>query len=221
MSQAAVGAPASRLSPGGIVLAIGLATGFWAWLIIAVPVITLAAESRHAGHFAITFSHMAGGSIMLFVGAANLYLGETRRSPALHRAFGYLYLVGGLLSALSALYVAASGVHRAPPDYAISIATMSNDGFSLAFLSLAWICAAAMAYRAVRNRRFDQHRLWMIRSYVLVWSFTTCRLVAQVPAIAGLGEGKAFIWMSWVAPLLIAELALQWRAGGPKARPAA
>jgi len=28
-----------------------------------------------------------------------------------------------------------------------------------------------------------------------------------------LGGGQAFIWLAWVGPLLVGELALQWRAG--------
>lgn len=38
-------------------------------------------------------------------------------------------------------------------------------------LELAWLAAAAMGWRAARNRRFASHREWMIRSYVLNWTF--------------------------------------------------
>jgi hypothetical protein len=70
-----------------------------------------------------------------------------------------------------------------------------------------------MAYRAARNRRYDTHRDWMIRSYVLAWSFVFCRVASRVTDIAELGGGEAFIWLSWVAPILLCEVALQWRAG--------
>jgi hypothetical protein len=80
-------------------------------------------------------------------------------------------------------------------------------------LALAWLGCAAMAYRAVRNKRYDSHRDWIIRSYVLAWSFVFCRIASRVPEIDGLGGGHAFIWLSWVAPLIICEFALQWRAG--------
>ena len=56
----------------------------------------------------------------------------------------------------------------------------------------------------------------MIRSYVLVWSFVLCRLIAKIPPLAFLGElggGAALGWLSWLIPLAIAEICLQWKAG--------
>lgn len=73
--------------------------------------------------------------------------------------------------------------------------------------------AAVKAYRAVRNRRYDSHRDWMIRSYVLAWSFVFCRIVSRVPAVGELGDGQVFIRLSWIGPVLLCEAALPWRAG--------
>ena len=73
-----------------------------------------------------------------------------------------------------------------------------------------------MAWRAARNRRYDNHREWMIRSYVLAWSFVLCRVADRVPGmdvLPAMGGGQAFIWISWVLPLGLAELAIQWRGG--------
>ena len=53
----------------------------------------------------------------------------------------------------------------------------------------------------------------MIRSYVLVWSFVFCRLASRVPGVEDMGGGEAFIWLSWVGPLIVCEVALQWRSG--------
>jgi Predicted membrane protein (DUF2306) len=82
-------------------------------------------------------------------------------------------------------------------------------------LALVWLGAAAMAWRAARNRRFDSHRGWMIRSYVLTWTFVGCRLATMVNFYPWLGaEGTtAAIWVNWIAPLVICEGALQWREG--------
>jgi hypothetical protein len=76
-----------------------------------------------------------------------------------------------------------------------------------------------MAYRAARNRRFDAHRAWMIRSYVLTWSFVLCRLVGRVPWLANIGDGAAIVWLSWIVPLLLCEVGLQWSAGARAVRP--
>jgi uncharacterized membrane protein len=165
-------------------------------------------EARHAGHFALVYVHMIGGTSMLLFGAANLYIGATRRHFRHHRAIGITYLVGGAIAAVLALVATLGPDHKTNPEVVFTNATVS-----LSMLSLSWLVAAAMAYRAARNKRYDTHRDWMIRSYVLAWSFVFCRVASRVTDIDELGGGEAFIWLSWVAPILLCEVALQWRAG--------
>jgi hypothetical protein len=83
-------------------------------------------------------------------------------------------------------------------------------------LASAWLSFAALGWRAARNRRFTSHGHWMVRSYVLVWSFVFCRIASRVSNIDELGNGEAFIWLSWVAPLLVCEMVLQWSDGARK-----
>jgi len=212
----AVAQPQARIwwfSPPGLVLAAGLASSAIAWWLIAFPVITLARAPAHATHFSVVFAHMAGGTVMLFVGAANLYIGATRRGFRWHKPLGYLYLLGGALGAGMALLLAIASPHEHQNAFAVSLASTTDIGYALAALGAAWLAAAAMAFRAARNRRYDAHRAWMIRSYVLVWSFVLCRLIGKFPVIADIGKGSAIIWLSWIVPLFVCEIALQWNAG--------
>ena len=206
------GMPAMRRSwwrsPGGLLLIAAVLSGVWAWLLIAAPVATLSNLEKHGGHFGTLYVHMVGGTLMLFCGAFNLFTGETRKHFRYHRIVGRSYLIGGAVGAILALVMALGPAHKSDASM-----VFTNTSTSLAALSLAWLAAAAMAYRAVRNRRFDSHRDWIIRSYVLAWAFVFCRLASRVPSVADLGGGEAFIWLSWVAPLLVCEVALQWRAG--------
>jgi hypothetical protein len=179
-----------------------------AWWLIAWPVLTFANTIEHPGHFAATFVHMLGGTAMLFLGAANLYLGSTRRKWRLHRRLGQSYVVLGAIGALAAIGITLSPAHK--PE---SSTIFTNTSLSLGLLGVAWLGFTALGWRAGRNRRMDSHRDWMIRSYVLVWSFVFCRLGSRAPEIEGLGDGTAFAWLSWIVPLLICEVALQWRAG--------
>jgi predicted membrane protein DUF2306 len=202
------------LSPGGILLLLGLATGAVAWWLIALPVVTLSNVGSHKQHFGWVFAHMAGGTIMLFLGAANLYVGATRRYFRHHKSLGYLYLFGGAIGASIALMLALASPHRKGAEgFAVNMAATSDMGYALATLAAAWLICAAMGWRAAKNRRYDSHQAWMIRSYVLTWSFVLCRLIGRVPAIADIGNGVAIIWLSWIVPLLICEVALQWSAG--------
>jgi hypothetical protein len=206
----------TRLSFAGTVLLIALVSSLWAWWLIATPVMTLspAGIEKHAGHFRWAYVHVLGGTLMLFLGLANLYIGSTRRFFRYHKLIGRMYLVGGGLGTVAAVIITSSVSHKGSGvvDFQ-GVATFTNTTIALLTLSAAWLLAAGMAYRAARNRRYDSHREWMIRSYVLVWAFVFCRLASRVQGVEDLGGGNAFIWLSWVGPLLLCELVLQWRAG--------
>ena len=195
----------------GLLIATALLSTLPAWWLIAWPVASLSNVADHPSHFLLTFLHMTGGTGMLLLGAANLYLAARRIAFPLHRRVGQAYLTFGTVGTLSALAVTLTPFHK-PAESQV----LTNVSVSLAALSIAWIAAALLGWRAARNRSFDCHRDWMIRAYVLVWSFVFCRLGSRVPQLGDLGNGEAFSWLSWVAPLLICEIALQWRHGSTK-----
>jgi hypothetical protein len=203
-----------KLSAGGAVLIAAVASGLLAWVLIALPVVNFSAKPSHPAHFPLVFAHMAGGTLMLFLGAANLYIGTTRKFSRWHKPVGYLYLGGGAVAATSAIYLALAPLHGENASPVIDLFATTDLGWALASLGAAWLASAALAFRAVKNRRFDQHRQWMIRSYVLTWSFVLCRLLATQPAMQELGDGAAAAWLSWIVPFFICEIALQWKAGG-------
>lgn len=203
----------------GLLLVAAILTSAWAWWLIAYPVVSLGNVAKHPGHFPVVFVHMAGGTLMLLLGAVNLYVGSTRRYFRFHRRIGYVYLLAGTVGSLLAAVLAVGAGHgEKVPGFAFVLEATSDVGWALLFLALAWLGSAAMAYRAARNRRIDSHRAWMIRGYVLTWSFVSCRLVARVPALANLGDGAAIVWLSWIVPLLLCEVVLQWSAGARLAR---
>ena len=208
-------------SPPGLALVFAVITGSIAWWLIALPVFNLSAAANHKTHFPYVFVHTVGGTVMLFVGAANLYVGATRQHFSLHRLFGYTYVAGGMIGSVSAILLALSNGHAKAPAASFEVTIMKADdiGWALASLGIAWLGAMAMAVRAARNRRIDSHRAWMIRSYVLVWAFVLCRLVSKIPSFPELGTGAALIWLSWIVPLFLCEVVLQWPAGRSQALP--
>ena len=201
-------------------LTLGLISSLWAWWVIAPGVMgfTSAGMERHSGHFNVVYLHALGGTVMLFLGLANLYIGTTRRFFQHHRLVGRLYLLGGGLGAFSAIYITTGMAHKAA-----GISTLTNSNISLIALASAWLLAAGMAFRAVRNRRYDSHREWMIRSYVLTWTFVGCRLATMIDFYPWLGaEGvTAAIWINWIVPLVVCEIVLRWREGERISHPSA
>ena len=143
------------LSSTGVLLFTALLSSALAWWLIALPVATLENIGKHPGHFGPLYIHMLGGSVMLFCGGVNLYIGATRKHFKFHKLVGRLYLLGGSLAAITAIGLALGPAHKTDPSV-----LFTNLSSSLATLAVAWLAAAAMAYRAVRNRRFDSHRDW-------------------------------------------------------------
>lgn len=153
----------------------------------------------HDGHLPTIVTHLIGGSIMLLAGAIALRIGVTRRWMAWHKWAGYTYLATGAAAALSGI-IASFGT-----PHAIGLSTFT--------LGLVWLAAAALGLRAVLNRRFDQHRAWMIRSYTVAWSSIIFRLWTHLLPASWQFPLTDMLWTSWVVPLFLAEVLLQWRAG--------
>ncbi|AMY08875.1 hypothetical protein LuPra_02081 [Luteitalea pratensis] len=57
----------------GLLLIAALLSSLVAWWLIALPVLSLANVPRHAGHFGLLYFHAVGGTVMLLLGALNLW----------------------------------------------------------------------------------------------------------------------------------------------------
>ncbi len=201
-----------RIVPG-LLLGTAVLTSAWAFWVFAWPVLRFAKVAEHAGHSGMLYLHSVGGTLLLGVGAAALYVGWTRRQFRWHRLIGYTYLIGGGVGATLGIVLALVQTHTDTiVPLAIDITQVSEFGFALATQGTVWLILSAMAYRAARNRRFEMHKQWMIRSYVVAWGFVLGALVEQVPGASSIGDGAAIRWLSWVIPLVLCEVALQWRA---------
>jgi hypothetical protein len=148
-------------------------------------------------------THIAGGSIALLVGPLQLWLGETRSKLSWHRTLGTLYLLGVAVGAGGAYYLALT----TPVGFVFAAGLFG--------LAVAWSIATAMAYRAIRRRAIDQHREWMIRSYVVTLAFVVFRAIVVALTVLGVGSEPERLalasWACWAVPLVLLEPCLQWR----------
>lgn len=143
------------------------------------------------------YAHFLGSGTALLVGGFQ-FSGRLRRArPQLHRWLGRTYLTAVLVGGIGGLGLAAIS-HGGPPTHV---------GFAL--LGVLWLYSAALAYRAIRAGRVDEHRRWMIRSFALTFAAVTLRIQLGL-FTAGLGWSfdDAYVtvaWLSWVPNLVIAE----------------
>jgi len=149
------------------------------------------------------YVHIVAGMVALLSGPVQLWFGLNRRAPIAHRILGVSYVLGVFVSSSTALYLS---FHT---DFGWVF------GMGLTAMSLAWMISTTLATMAICFHLVEQHREWMIRSYVLTFGFVTFRVLAQAFQVAGAGttieQMTAASWFSWSVPLLITEWLIQGR----------
>jgi len=147
--------------------------------------------------------HVAGGTIALLIGPVQLWLGSQRGKVVLHRILGIGYLMSVAVSSAGAFYLAAN------TDFGWVF------GLGLTSLAIAWVTTTGLAVFAISRCFIQQHREWMIRSYVVTFSFVIFRILVDVLEIVGTGTTVERLtvasWLCWSVPLLITEMMLQGR----------
>lgn len=168
--------------------------------------------SRRAG----LIPHMLGGALAIGAGLVQIWLGLTNRVGGLHRTLGKVYAAGVLMAAIGGIYLALT----IPGQLAYSV--------GLLMLDVAWLITTGMALYAIRARRIEQHREWMLRSYTVTFAFVTFRLATywlhrwvHIPGAGGSAADdidSLMAWACWAVPLLVAEPLIQLRAMRQTAR---
>lgn len=170
-------------------------------------------------HRFLFLGHVGGGIVAAVTGLLQFSSSIRRRWPAWHRLAGTVYVVVVLLSGTLAAvlgpymfraFAMPSVVRGLPPMLSIGgmgTAEMVPTFLGFEALALVWIALTATAYRRARQRRFAEHRAWMLRSYSLTFAFVTVRFVAGpmylLTHVAPLALGLS-IW-SWTLNLMVAE----------------
>jgi hypothetical protein len=188
--------------PALLLLLVAAATSAWVFAIVVWPALTAQVKPQHAGHWGWVSLHTITGTLMLITGPLNLYVGTTRRGFEWHRHIGCTYIGAGYTAALAAL-----AVNWQNPHENLSIA------LSTSLLAIAWTVTASMGWRTGAERKWRAHSDWMIRSYVLTWSFVLCRMVQRGGGeLLGQVGDEAIVWLTWLVPLALCEVGLWvWR----------
>ena len=145
--------------------------------------------------------HIVGGTIALFAGPVQLWLGIADRRIDLHRKLGLVYIAGVAIGAAGAFWLAAH------PSFGWVY------GAGLGSMAIAQVVTTSLAFVAIKRSLIEQHKEWMIRSYVVTFSFVTYRLFAVMIGPLQLGTyaelNIVLAWGSWALPLLFTEAILQ------------
>ena len=147
--------------------------------------------------------HIGTAMIALFSGPIQIWLGLSDRNVRLHRRLGVIYMSAVVTSSVAAYYLA-----------------FHTDGgwvfgSGLVGLATAWLTTTGLAFLSIRRHLYEQHKEWMLRSYVVTFAFVWFRVLLGALEASQVGtvlERLAVAsWFCWAVPLLIAEAIIQGR----------
>ncbi|HEU5015631.1 MAG TPA: DUF2306 domain-containing protein [Roseiflexaceae bacterium] len=156
--------------------------------------------SFHIHNVAISM-HIAGSIFAMALGPFQFLSWIRVRHVRVHRWMGRIYLLGVLVGGLGGLYM----------GYFSYGGLVTHLGFMT--MAVIWLSTGLLAYRAIRTKRIQVHRQWMIRNFATTLGAVTLRIYLPVLVV---GMHVPFVtayrpvaWLCWVPNLVIAELIIQ------------
>lgn len=155
-------------------------------------------ESYFWGAYAWAFyTHIISGPLTLLVGLLLINPMFLQTFPKWHRFLGRVQV----LTILCVLTPSGLWMSRHAASGRIA-------GVGFACLAAATAIFAAMGWRRAVQRRFQEHRRWMWRTFILLCSAVVLRLTAGFTIIIGAERDWVYplsAWASWLIPLAVFE----------------
>ncbi|MGK5545027.1 DUF2306 domain-containing protein [Streptomyces sp. URMC 127] len=171
-------------------------------------------------HYALLVGHIFTGAVAALLGPLQFWPRLRARRPRLHRWTGRAYFFAGVFPSIL---------------FAVPVVWFAPVGFSnqaaLGTLDVLWAVTGVAAYRAARQRRYADHRLWMIRNFSMTFVAISSRVIqpfvehavaAQAedplayggdPLAATHDVASASAWLALVLSLIAAETWIRHRYG--------
>jgi hypothetical protein len=195
------GTKPSKLALWGTMFAMGLSVLFYSEIAFLYP-----SDPSRPHYYAIRWwliPHLLCGVTAMFTGPFQFSTRLRKHNPSLHRTIGKVYVIAVVIGAFFAAYMD------------VTVDAHTNWMIAAGYLShpLAWGLTALIAYRTAVTRSFNVHRQWMIRSYLITFTFVLVRLPNPIRAWREMSDPNFAI----VLPLLVflcyfgADIALNWR----------
>jgi uncharacterized membrane protein len=169
-----------------------------------VPLLRQRTERAYLGTIQwLIIPHILGGITAILSGPLQFSSRLRRRNPKFHRVLGRVYVLS--VFAAAPLAVVLSNHRHDPRAIYFVAANIVQAG--------TWFLVTVAAFLTARNRHFQQHREWMVRSYAVTFTFVGTRVLQPVPAWnhhSEAGFAMEIIVITFMA-ILIPDIAFHWR----------
>lgn len=172
----------------------------------------IALRDGFAPHYSILVLHIVSGTVAIATLCLQMWPWLRKRYPAVHRVSGRLYVFAGVIPTTLLIFAL------------LGLASARNAStLGAVLLSTLWLTTTVLGYHTGRQRRYVEHRRWMVRSFALgiaiLWTRPAFDVAFTVPALAKeLDLVQTVVgWAPWLLNLAIAELWLYWTARKPVA----
>jgi hypothetical protein len=148
--------------------------------------------------------HAVSASLALMLGPLQFVASLRSRFPAIHRWTGRGYALAIAVAWLSSLPMAVHAMTGA----------VAAAGFLA--LGLVWVATTGLGVVCALQRRFVEHRRWMVRSYALTAAAITLRIYLGLSAGLDVDLDVSYpyiAWLCWVPNLFAAEWYLRQATG--------
>jgi hypothetical protein len=120
-------------------------------------------------YYPVLVAHIVFGSVAVLASGFQLWPWFRQRYPVAHRWLGRAYFFLGV-------FPAGVGVLLITPYASTGVVSVAAN----MTLALLWLPVTIAGYRMARQRRFREHRRWMIRSVALTWVIVLDRIWGAV-----------------------------------------
>jgi len=129
---------------------------------------------RYFDHPVVTALHLGPGLLVMILGPLQFIRLIRRRLIRVHRWSGRIFIFAGGLGASSGI---AIGVFN--PFLGVT-GQGFNEAMAALFFSAFTLFCLSMAFVRIKQRRFAQHREWMIRSWAMLLAVASERVLLRV-----------------------------------------
>ncbi|KZB87779.1 hypothetical protein AVL48_22235 [Amycolatopsis regifaucium] len=160
------------MAPLAVVVVVFLAFSLPPYLAMDPSLSRVPRPPDFTSHYWFLVGHVLFGTIAMIGALIQIWPWFRAEYPAVHRKVGRVYVFAGVLPAgLMALTIGA----LSPFGPATRVANV--------LMAVLWLGCTFAGWRAARERRFGEHRRWMIRSFALTMSIIVSRVIGPIAMI--------------------------------------